>query len=126
MKERLECVVCRKDLLEKPGLSMIRIKRNKDGKIESFTPCCKGSCDERLQKHKGEGWEELGHLTNPLTFFSYMMSIIQNYHDGEGFSNEQALLDFKKTMAILYINMFEEKFTERDKQDFEFLKSLEI
>ncbi|QNU66723.1 hypothetical protein EHE19_018080 [Ruminiclostridium herbifermentans] len=84
----LKCAHCGKNLFENIGMSIVVLVQDmQNNKISDIYTCCKGNCDDILQKHRvtgsgSDGWKELSEFTNPFLFLKHVMAIMNNMHDG--------------------------------------------
>ena len=94
--EPLNCEICEQDVLLTSftkQYSAIIVHAQKTGEqypapIESVHVCCKGDCDDRLEKRLAtQGytttWEDIEDLLNPLFFIKNMMTYMNQLYSGD-------------------------------------------
>ena len=86
-QEPLTCAHCGKNLFEEPGI--VVFIENEFGDYTDVYTCCKGRCDEVLQKRIGEnesdGWKDVTDFMNPLIFLKEWMAVMNNIYEGKKF-----------------------------------------
>ncbi|MBQ8662329.1 MAG: hypothetical protein IJ471_00565 [Eubacterium sp.] len=103
----IKCSVCGKDLMLDPEMSLINIVQNMDTqKIISVKPCCKGRCDDIIQRsvkaREVSGWKDLTDFLNPYLYIKHIASVFNSTYTGAGFENQEAFEDYKKLILSTY------------------------
>lgn len=108
----LSCLYCGKSLLhpEPSGIVVIwtTSHNNTDDKerTEHVYWCCKGQCDETLNRKYDkddltDGWEDIPDLIIPLTYIRWIIVTFNEFHEGMTYSDEA----FKRLKELL-VNLF--------------------
>lgn len=125
--EPLKCFNCGKALMENIGTSMVLIATNKENRITKFHVCCKGECDDTLKSQftfdESDGWQELSDFFNPYFFIKYIMAIMNNMYEGNGFANKEAFESFKDVIIKCYPYVTRD-LSEAEKANVEFANML--
>lgn len=83
---KILCESCGVDVLENNGI--VVFATDKDGRITKVYACCRGKCDEFLEKtyvgnNEITGWKGIDDLKNPYLFLKNIMALINNLHAGK-------------------------------------------
>lgn len=103
----VKCVVCGKNLIDDIDMSLVNIIQNMEThKIVKVCPCCKGSCDDKIERTAKEneisGWKDISDFTNPFLYIKHIMSVMNSMHNGNGFDNQAAFEDYKDLVLKMY------------------------
>lgn len=124
--EPLNCEICDRDVLlesfTKP-YSAIVVHAQKEGEeypspIDSVHVCCKGGCDEKLQKQLiiqgyATQWEDIGDLLNPLFFMKNMMTYMNQLYAGKWKYSKEA----HDAMKCIYLRLAQRTLRELSRED---------
>lgn len=80
------CSNCGQDVIENNGL-IVFVKEIQPGKITDVYPCCKGSCEQILNKSRVGQDEidfsiELSDITTPDKFYAYVTGFMDRLYEG--------------------------------------------
>lgn len=122
-KPTLVCFNCRTSLLlPKPhGIVVIWSSdeaQTRRQRTEHLYWCCKGNCDEVLQKHfrqdgLNDGWEDIPDLIIPMTFIRWILVSFNEFHRGMTYSDD-ALKNAKDLMLNIF-PLVSREMTEEEK-----------
>lgn len=103
--DSLKCIVCKKDLTENIGKSMVQIITKED-RITRISPCCKGDCDNKLKSFlkdgESDGWKELFTFSNPYLYLKHLMAVMNGMYDGKVFDNTDSFESYKDLLIKMY------------------------